>query len=241
VTRPLRPCRLPEPPNPGDRPPTTTGGRPRRPEQSPAGRSTRHEVPGRTRRPGRRGCVGGPEPARASAGARPRRGPHRGRVRALRRPVDGLRVRLRDLGPCRAGRDDRRPRPGAGLRTPAGRHHPRAAGQAGRRRGRRRPRHDLVREQPVQPADDAGRGLSRAPGDAAGGRGGPGRRAGPGRAAGRRGGRPPPQPPPPQPPTPPEKTKPPEPTPPPPPPPPPPPTTRCRCSPASAWRSTVRA
>ena len=84
-----------------------------------------------------------------------------------RRPADRLRVRLRDLGPGRAGRDDRRPRPGAGVRAAAGRHHPGAAVQAGRPGRRRVPGHDQLRQQPVQPADHAGRGLPAAAGDAA--------------------------------------------------------------------------
>ena len=152
---------------------------------SPAGRST-HEVPGRTRRPGRRGCLGCPQPARPAPGPGPGRGAARGHVRPVGRPPHRLRLRLRDLRPRRAGRHDRRPGPGARLRAVARRHHPRAAGQARRRRGRRRAGDDLLRQQPVQPADHAGRGLSPAAGHAADRRCRAGRRAGPGRAAGRR-------------------------------------------------------
>ena len=80
-----------------------------------------------------------------------------------------LRVRLRDLGPRRGRRHHRRSRPRPRLRQAAGRHHPRAALQAGRSRRRRVPRHDQLRQQPVQPAHHAGRGLPAAARDAAAG------------------------------------------------------------------------
>ena len=122
--------------------------------------------------------------------------------------LHGLRVRLRDLGAGRARRDDRRPRPGAGVRPAARRHHPRAAVEAGRPGRRRLPRHDQLRQQPVQPADDAGRGLPAAAGDAAARRHGRRRTSSPRRS--RRSRWPPAA------------------------------TTRCRCSPASGWRSRAR-
>ena len=107
-------------------------------------------------------------------------------VRPVGRPPHRLGLRLRDLRPRRAGRHDRRPGTGARLGAAARRHHPRAPGQARRRRGGRRAGDDLLRQQPVQPADHAGRGLSPAAGHAADRRCRAGRRAGPGRAAGRR-------------------------------------------------------
>ncbi len=109
---------------------------------------------------------------------------------AGRRPAARLRVRLRDLGPRRAGRDHRRSRPGAGVRPAAGRHHPGAAVQAGGPGRRRVPGHDQLRQQPVQPADHAGRGLPAAAGHAAAGRHGAGGPAGRGGRPGRGGRRP---------------------------------------------------
>ena len=170
----------------------TGSGRPGRPvPRIPAQRErSPHEVPGRTRCPGRRGRVGRAQPAGPTSGPGAGRRAGRGGRRRGRRPAGRVRVRLRDLGAGRAGRDDRRPRPGPGLRPAAGRHHQGAAVQAGRPGRRRLPGHDQLRQQPVQPADHAGRGLPAAAGHAAARRHGAGRPAGRGRRPGRGGRRP---------------------------------------------------
>ncbi len=170
------------------RPPTDAGRFPSRPDTS--ARGPRHEVPGRTRRPRRRRRVGGAQPSGTAAGPGAGRCAGRGVRRAGRRPAHRLRFRLRDVGPRRARRHHRRSGARAGVRAVACRHHPRSAVEAGRPRRRRVARHDQLRQQPVQPPDDAGRGLPAAAGHAAARRHGGGRGARRGRRAGRGGGGP---------------------------------------------------
>ena len=135
---------------------------PGRCEHSPAGRST-HEVPGRTRRPRRRGGLGRPQPA----GPAPGPGAGRGAARATsarRGPLTVSGLRLRGLGPGR-GRRRRSATPGRVLVSgrlladitralPAKPVDVAVDGTAGV---------DHLRQRPVQPADHAGRGLPELP------------------------------------------------------------------------------
>ena len=151
------------------------GGRPRHYARFPKARAmspcclsqTRgrciREVPGRARCPGRGGHLGrahaaepspGPVLAGLPARGRPRRRPCASRPSTTRSPP-ASRCPPRSATPA-----------GAGLRPAARRHLARAARQAGRRREPRRPASRHLRLGPVHAADDAGRGVPRAAGDA---------------------------------------------------------------------------
>ena len=121
----------------------------RRPE------GTTREVPRRTRRARRCRRLGCPQPAGPPQRARPGRPAHRGQ----RRRAGALDLRLRDLGARDAHRRGQRRGPGPGQRPAARRHLPQPPGQAGRDGPRRRPGLADLRLGPVQPPDDAGRGL----------------------------------------------------------------------------------
>ena len=121
-----------------------------------------HEVPCRPRGPRRRSGLGGqvaPQPP-----ARPRPGRHPAGGRGI--DAGRGRVRLRGVHPRRGGRRRRFGRPGAGLRSAAGRDHPGPTGQAGGDLGGRLPGGDHRWLRALHPADDAGRGLPRAAGHA---------------------------------------------------------------------------
>ena len=111
----LGPCHGTDVPTPRRRPSTTAAVT----STQSSRQEVPHEVPGRTRRPGRRGCVGRPQPAgpaarsRCSAAScsRPVSG-------AVRRPAHRLRLRLRGLGARRAA--TRRSATRAACWSPAG-------------------------------------------------------------------------------------------------------------------------
>ena len=177
---PLRAPTWGQPPRPPHRSPRTTTSRfphraspqraaawqdaqSRTPYRIPQNSKDPHrEVPRRPRRARRCRRLGCPQPP----GPPERSGPLRTAHRCERRGPGALDLRLRDVRPGDpAGRGVRRgPRPGQ--RPAARRHLPQPAGQAGRDGARRPARLADLRLGPVQPADDAGRGLPDAPGHA---------------------------------------------------------------------------
>ena len=125
-------------------------------------RRTHREVPRRARRARRCRRLGCPQPPGPSERPGPGRPAHRGD----RRRAGAVHLRLRDLGPGHAQRPGQRRGPGPGQRPAARRHLSQPPRQAGRHGARRRPGLADLRLGPVQPADDAGRGLPGAAGHA---------------------------------------------------------------------------